>query len=107
MLQVYVLNISDVSNICCKRMFVNVLFVSDVCCSKCFMLQVLHDQARKVSADGCGPLRCSGPGRRGGPHMHAQVHGYLCTAAAGGAEPASMAAAVCGDNSSSARTVAK
>jgi hypothetical protein len=39
-----------------QAMFVNVLFVSDVCCSKCFMLQVLHDQAREVGADKGGPL---------------------------------------------------
>ena len=74
MLQVYISNILAVSNICCecvcldvayvavaihiccKRMFVNVSFVSDVCCIKCFMLQVLHDQAPEVAADGGGPL---------------------------------------------------
>jgi hypothetical protein len=122
MLQVYVSNVSAISNvccevfyldnayvvvvihICCKRMFINVSSVPDICYNKFFMLQVMHDQAWEVSADGGGPLRHSGPGRRGGPHMHAQAHGYLRTAAAGRAGPASMAATVCGDNSSSAQT---
>ena len=59
MLQVFYLDVAYVAvaiHICCKRMFVNVSFVSDVCCTKCFMLQVLHDQAREVAADGGGPL---------------------------------------------------
>jgi hypothetical protein len=36
-------------------MFVNVLFVSDIYFSKCFMLPVLYNRAREVSADGGGP----------------------------------------------------
>jgi hypothetical protein len=59
MLQVYVLNVSAVLNVCCKcfiimlhmlqcpyiyvaSVFVNISSISDVCCSKCFMLQVFH-----------------------------------------------------------------
>jgi hypothetical protein len=89
MLQMYVSNVSTISNVCfkcficmmhmlqwsytyvAKRMFVNVSSVADVCCSKCFMLQVLHDQAREVGVDEGGLLGRSGPLMRGGPRMHA------------------------------------
>jgi hypothetical protein len=78
-LQVYVLNVS---------------FVLDVCCSKCFMLQVLHDQTRKVGANGGGPLMCAGSeagvaaphactsarSRRSGPTC---MHKRMCTVARG------------------------
>jgi hypothetical protein len=43
MLQVFYLDVTYVAlaiNICCTRMFPNVLSVSDVCCRKCFKLQV-------------------------------------------------------------------
>jgi hypothetical protein len=60
----------------------NVSFITDVYLSKCFMLQVLHNQAREVDANGGDPLGHSGPCVRacgkqsvhGGPHMHAQAH---------------------------------
>ena len=61
MLQVYVSNISAVSNVCCKcfiRMWhmlqwpytYVVSSILDVCCRKCFMLQMFHEQPRK---NGC------------------------------------------------------
>jgi hypothetical protein len=59
MLEVFYLDVAYVAaaiHICCKCMFVNVLFISDVCCSKYFMLQVLHDQAWEVGADVGGLL---------------------------------------------------
>jgi hypothetical protein len=67
--QTYIASVSVLSGccICCsghthmlQAMFVNVSFVSDVCCSKCFMLQVLHNQAREVGADRGGPLMGTG-----------------------------------------------
>jgi hypothetical protein len=49
MLQVYVVNVSS---------------VLDVCCSKCFILQVFHKQARQGGAGEGGPLGHSGPRTR-------------------------------------------
>jgi hypothetical protein len=46
MLQMYVVNVSSVLN---------------VCCSKYFMLQVFHDQARQGGTGEGGPLGRSGP----------------------------------------------
>ena len=41
------------------------------------MLQVLHDQAREVGADGGGPLvRAESEAGATAPHTHAQVHTY-------------------------------
>jgi hypothetical protein len=71
MLQVYVSNISVVSNACCKCFIwmlhilkayvVNVLSILDVCCSKCFMLQVFHQHARLGGAGRGCPLGHSSP----------------------------------------------
>ena len=76
MLKVFYMDVVYVAvaiHICCKHVFVNVSSV----CSKCFLLQVLHDQAWEVDADGGGPLGHSGPrvcarkqSGRGSPHMH-------------------------------------
>jgi hypothetical protein len=79
-LQLYVLNVSAVLNVCCKYfiwmlhllqwsytyckcMFTIVLFVSNLCFSKCFKL---HDQTREVGADGGDPLG------RSSPHVRAE-----------------------------------
>jgi hypothetical protein len=47
MLQVYVVNVSS---------------VSDVCCNKCFMLLAFHEQAWQGGTGEGGPLGHSGPG---------------------------------------------
>ena len=88
----FYLDVADVAvaiHICCKRMFVNTSVVLDVYCSKCFMLQVLHDQAQKVGADGGGPLvRAGSEAGVIAPHA-SQVH---ATAVAGEARPVGAAA---------------
>jgi hypothetical protein len=120
MLQVYVSNVSGVSNvcckivyldvayiavvihICCKRMFVNVSFVSDVCCSECYTLQMLHDQAREVSADRSGPLVHAGSEVGAATHTCMRMH--ICTAAVGAAGPTGTTSATRGDNNNSSST---
>jgi hypothetical protein len=84
-LQVFYLDVAYIAvaiHICCKCMFVNVSSVLDVCCSKCFYVEVLHDQAWEVGADGGGPLGHSGPRMRGCPHIHAQAHAYRSSSSA-------------------------
>jgi hypothetical protein len=71
MLQAYVVNVSS---------------VSDVCCSKCFMLQVVHEQARERGVGGGSPLRRSGPRVRAGCEAGATAPMCMCTAAAGACE---------------------
>jgi hypothetical protein len=66
--QTYVANILFGFCICCsshthmlQAYVVNISSILDVCCNKCFILQVLHDQAREVDGGEGGPLGCSGP----------------------------------------------
>jgi hypothetical protein len=86
-------------HICCKHMFVNVSFVSEVCCSKCFMLQVLYDQSWEVGTDRGGPLVRAESERAQRP-PHACV-GACVAQQVTPAVPVGVAAAACGDNSSS------
>jgi hypothetical protein len=76
MLQMYVSNVSAISNVCCKfflsrclncsarthmlQMYIiNVSFILDICCSKCFMLQVFHEQTQQGAQ--AKVVRHSGP----------------------------------------------
>jgi hypothetical protein len=94
--------ITVVIHICCKCMFVNVSFVSDVCCSECYTLQMLHDQAREVSADRSGPLVHAGSEVGAATHTCMRMH--ICTAAVGAAGPTGTTSATRGDNNNSSST---
>jgi hypothetical protein len=114
MLQVYVSNVSAVSNVRSKC-FIWMLhmlqwlytYVANVClymfrmfqtyvAANAFMLQVLHDQAREVGADGGGPLGRSVPHVRAGSKAGAVAPTCMRTAVAGGLGSAGTIAAARG-----------
>jgi hypothetical protein len=99
MFQMYVASVLSGCYICCsghthilQEYVLNISSISYTCCSKCFMLQVFHEQTRKVGAGRGGPASTMVPmhGKRSGRDSR-----RMRMVAAGGIGPASAAGAAC------------
>jgi hypothetical protein len=99
MFQMYVASVLSGCYICCsghthmlQEYVLNISSISYTCCSKCFMLQVFHEQTRKVGAGRGGPASTVVPmrGKRSGRDIR-----RMRTVAADGTGPAGAAGAAC------------